>query len=173
KKWAELSGGQKVVRTASTGFNAATILVGMTVTGAILTFVYLEVVAPDSVTNWFNRAHDRVKKDPRCVQLLGGGTIKAYGEATWNRWARNRPIAASVTTDRYGVEHLRIHFNVEGDLDKGVVNLHLIKRPGQREYEYKYLFLDVAGTTRVYLENADDTQQYGENSKRGFLGVKW
>ena len=27
------------------------------------------------------------------MQLLGGGTIKAYGEPTWNRWARNRPIA--------------------------------------------------------------------------------
>ena len=61
--------------------------------GAVFTVLYLEVIAPDSVTNWFNRAHDRVKKDPRCVQLLGGGRIKAYGEETGNRWARNRPIA--------------------------------------------------------------------------------
>jgi len=61
--------------------------------GAIFTFVYLEVIAPDSVTNWFNRAHGRVRSDPQCVRLLGGGTIKAYGEETWSRWARNRPIA--------------------------------------------------------------------------------
>jgi hypothetical protein len=32
KKWAELTGGQKVVRTASTGLNAATILVGLALT---------------------------------------------------------------------------------------------------------------------------------------------
>jgi len=32
KKWAELSGGQRVVRTASTGASAATILVGLVVT---------------------------------------------------------------------------------------------------------------------------------------------
>jgi hypothetical protein len=36
----------------------------------------------------------RIKEDPRCTSLLGDRkTIKAYGEATWNRWARNRPIA--------------------------------------------------------------------------------
>ncbi|KAI5845358.1 TIM21-domain-containing protein [Tricharina praecox] len=173
KKWAELSRGQRAVRTASTGASAATILVGLAVTGAVFTFVYLEVIAPDSVTNWFNRAHARVKSDPQCVQLLGAGTIKAYGEETWNRWARNRPIAASVSTDRSGTEHLRVHFNVEGDLDKGVVNLHLIKRPGQKEYEYKYLYLDVAGRSRVYLENVDDTQRIGEGGKKKFLGVRW
>jgi hypothetical protein len=33
---------------------------------------------------------------------------------------------------------------VEGDLDRGVVNLHLIRKPGQA-YEYQYLYLDVAG----------------------------
>lgn len=162
------------MRTASTGVSAATILVGVALTGAIVTFVYLEVIAPDSVTNWFNRATDRVRSDPQCVQLLGGGRIKAYGEPTSNRWSRNRPIAASVSRDRSGFEHLRIHFYVEGDLDKGVVNLHLIKRPGDQEYEYKYLFLDVPGRSRVYLENADDTQRHGgDGRKKGFLGVKW
>lgn len=35
---------------------------------------------------------------------------------------------------------------VEGDIDKGVVNAHLVKRPGEHNYEYRYLFLDVAGT---------------------------
>jgi len=93
KKWGELSGGQKVVRTTSTGTSAAAILIGVLLTGVVFTVLYLEVIAPDSVTSWFNRAHDRVKKDPRCVQLLGGGRIKAYGEETGNRWARNRPIA--------------------------------------------------------------------------------
>lgn len=34
---------------------------------------------------------------------------------------------------------------VEGPLDYGVVNVHLVKRPGQDEFEYKYLALDVKG----------------------------
>ena len=34
---------------------------------------------------------------------------------------------------------------VEGDLDKGVVHLHLLRRPGQSDYEYRHLYLDVAG----------------------------
>ncbi|KAI5776367.1 TIM21-domain-containing protein [Geopyxis carbonaria] len=171
RQWGELSGGEKTVRAASTGASAATIIVGLLVTGAVFTVFYLEVMAPDSATNWFNRAHDRVKNDPDCVRLLGGGRIKAYGEPTSNRWARNRPIAHSVTTDRTGAEHLRIHFNVEGTLDKGVVSVHLIKKAGHSDYEYKYLYLDIAGN-RIYLENAD--KQGGTGSKaRGFMGVKW
>ena len=63
--------------------------------GAIGTFVYLDIVSPDSTTNWVSRAHDRVKKDRRCVALLGGGRIKAYGEPTENRWARNRYVPLS------------------------------------------------------------------------------
>lgn len=142
--------------------------------GTIFTFLYLEVIAPDSTINWFNRAHNRVKKDPQCIQLLGGGRIKAYGEKTQNRWERNRPIASSLTTDRSGTQNLRMHFNVEGDLNKGVVHLHLTKKPGQQmEYSYKYLYLDVSGK-RIYLENTDQAGGGSDGgSRRGFLGVRW
>ena len=55
---------------------------------------YLEVLSPDSKTNWFSRAVDRVKSDERCLRLLGRkGSIKAYGESTGDRWTRERPIA--------------------------------------------------------------------------------
>ena len=56
--------------------------------------LYTHVFAPDSVTNHFNRAVDRVKKDERCVGLLGNSKkITAYGEPTFNKWAKARPIA--------------------------------------------------------------------------------
>ena len=34
---------------------------------------------------------------------------------------------------------------VEGPLNRGVVRLHMLKRPGASELEYRYLFVDVAG----------------------------
>jgi import inner membrane translocase subunit TIM21 len=62
---------------------------------------------------YFNRAVDRIKKDPRCVELLGpGNKIVAYGEETYNKWRRARPIASTETRDPQGNEHLLIHFNV-------------------------------------------------------------
>jgi import inner membrane translocase subunit TIM21 len=62
--------------------------------GGVFTFLYLEVFSSDSKTRHFNRAVDRIRKDPRCTEVLGSGNkIKAYGEPTWNRWARARPIA--------------------------------------------------------------------------------
>lgn len=38
-----------------------------------------------------------------------------------------------------------MRFYVEGDLEKGTVHLHCAKRPGEDEYEYRYLYLDVPG----------------------------
>jgi import inner membrane translocase subunit TIM21 len=56
--------------------------------------LYLDVFAPDSKTRQFNLAVDRIKRDARCVALLGDSKrIRAYGEPTANRWARNRPLA--------------------------------------------------------------------------------
>jgi hypothetical protein len=56
--------------------------------------LYTEVFSLDSKTHHFNKAVDQVKKDPRCTELLGDSKkITAYGEPTWNKWARARPIA--------------------------------------------------------------------------------
>jgi import inner membrane translocase subunit TIM21 len=57
-------------------------------------FLYQEVFSPDSKVSYFNRAVDRIKKDQRCLELLGESkNITAYGEETWNKWRRARPIA--------------------------------------------------------------------------------
>jgi import inner membrane translocase subunit TIM21 len=183
--------------------------------------MYTQVFSPDSATSHFNRAVDRVKADQRCIELLGNSNkIKAYGEPTWNKWARARPIAyvlaiplpcrhapekslchsttsifidpldrSSIRKDQRGVEHLIMHFNVgtlhtlimanannakvEGPLDKGVVNLHMIKGPSDRELVYKYLVLDVKGHQRIYLENADAASDSPGKSKSKFFGVSW
>ena len=38
-----------------------------------------------------------------------------------------------------------MHFNVEGSLRSGVVNLHMIRGSDQADFEYKYLTLNVKG----------------------------
>jgi len=57
--------------------------------------MYTEVFALDSKTNHFNYAVNKIKKDPRCTELLGDSKkITAYGEGS-NRsnWRMARPIA--------------------------------------------------------------------------------
>lgn len=50
--------------------------------------------SPNSRTWQFEKAVDRIKNDARCINVLGDKReIKAYGENTHSRWARNRPIA--------------------------------------------------------------------------------
>ena len=57
-------------------------------------FLYADVLSPDSKVAYFNRAVDRIRKDPRCVELLGDARkITAHGEETHSKWRRARPIA--------------------------------------------------------------------------------
>lgn len=62
--------------------------------GAVSYFLYTEVFSPDSKTSYFNRAVDRIRKDPKCLSVLGeSNKITAYGDETWNKWRRARPIS--------------------------------------------------------------------------------
>ncbi|KAI9054499.1 hypothetical protein LZ554_001657 [Drepanopeziza brunnea f. sp. 'monogermtubi'] len=176
--WGDLSAGEKAARTTQQTFNFGFILLGAVLTGSVGYILYTEVFSLDSKTHHFNKAVDQVKKDPRCTELLGDSKkITAYGEPTWNKWARARPIASTLKTDHYGREHLIMHFNVEGPLNKGVVNLHMVKSTPDSElgsqFVYKYLALDVKGHQRIYLENADASLDSPAKSKTKIFGVSW
>jgi len=176
--WGELSVGEKAARTTQQTFNFSFILLGAVLTSGVAYVMYTEVFSLDSKTVHFNKAVNQVKKDTRCTDLLGDSKkITAYGEPTWNKWARARPIASSTRKDQYGREHLIMHFNVEGPLNKGVVNLHKIKPSAESESEggfvYKYLTLDVKGHPRIYLENADATLDSPAKSKTKLFGISW
>jgi len=56
-----------------------------------------------------------------------------------------------------------------------VVQIHLVKRAGQADFEYKYFFLDVKGHPRIYLENSDASSAAEGGEQKGFklFGVKW
>ncbi|KAH8804943.1 TIM21-domain-containing protein [Xylogone sp. PMI_703] len=188
--WGELSAREKVARTTQQTFNFSMLVVGAVLTGGVAYFMYTDVFSPDSKTSHFNRAVDQVKRDSRCIELLGDSKkITAYGEPTWNKWRRARPIASTIQKDQRGVEHLKMHFNVslprakceldltrlqvEGPLNTGVVNLHMIKRPSDHEFVYKYLAVDVKGHPRIWLENADTKPDSPGKSKTRFFGVEW
>ena len=59
-------------------------------------------------------------------------------------------------------------------MNNGVVRLHMVKYPSSSDFEYKYLFLDVKGHERIYLEKADESGK-GKGAKKqlSFFGAKW
>ena len=106
-----------------------------------------------------------------CGPMGRSGDVRAFGETTWNRWNRNRPIASKVETDRAGMEHFYMHFNAEGSKEKGVVQVQMTRLKGESEWEYRVLALDVPGRQRIYLENKE---KVGINKKGGkMFGVRW
>ena len=176
--WKQLSFGEKAARTTQQTFNIGLVLVGILGTGAVATVLWLEVFSTDSKTAIFNRAADRVRKDRTCLELLAGEgihnkrEIKAYGEPSWSRWARNRTIASRLEKDRAGIEHLHMHFYVEGPEARGTVNVHMMRAPGEKEFEYRMLALDVPGKQRYYLENADG-KKVDQRKQGRMFGVNW
>ncbi|DAA79039.1 TPA_exp: hypothetical protein A8136_2824 [Trichophyton benhamiae CBS 112371] len=169
-KWGQLSRAEKAARATQQSVNFLVILAGAAMTCGVFTFLYLDVFAPDSKTNQFNRAVNRVKDSDECLALLGDRKqIRAYGETSWNKWTRNRPIATTIDKDSKGNEHMRMNFHVSGPLNDGVVLVHLVKMAGQSDFEYHLLALDVKGHRRVYLENAGA----GKKSGSKIFGIQW
>lgn len=61
---------------------------------------------------------------------------------------------------------------VDGPLNNGTAQLHMIKPRGASDYEYKYLFVDVKGQDRIYLENAEASGA-GKKKQLRMFGVNW
>ncbi|KAK4199410.1 putative mitochondrial import inner membrane translocase subunit tim-21 precursor [Triangularia verruculosa] len=177
--WSSLSVLEKGARASQQTFNFGLVILGLTLTSGVLYVLYTEVFSPSSRTAYFNRAVDRIKTDARLIELLGDGKkIEAFGEETGNKWRRARPIASSEVTDRNGVEHMYISFNLKGPRGTGKAYVHLFKPVGGRQYEYKYFYVDVKGHQRIYLENAEAAAALAakERSKTEgfkFLGIRW
>ncbi|KAK5998578.1 Mitochondrial import inner membrane translocase subunit TIM21 [Cladobotryum mycophilum] len=171
--WSELSVAEKAGRATQQTFNFGMVIVGVVLTGTVAYFLWTDVFSPDSKISQFNRAVDKIKKDHRCLELLGDARkISAHGDETFNKWRRARPVSSSERTDPQGNHHIIMHFYVEGPLANGMAQLHMIKWRGYDDYEYKYLFLDVQGHERIYLENADTASRNG-TKQLSFFGVKW
>jgi len=157
----------------NTIFHAVSTFEAYTSQGGVIYLLYIEVFSADSKTRHFNRAVDRIRGDARALELLGSGhKIRAFGEPTSSKWARARPIASTLRKDRTGAEHLLMHFNVEGSERAGVVHLHMIKRPDQAEFKYKYLTLNVKGQSVLYLENAD-AEKAKVKPGLSLFGARW
>lgn len=62
--------------------------------GGVGYVLWTEVFSTESKVTYFNKAVDRIKKDHRCLELLGDSKkIVAHGEETHNKWRRARPIS--------------------------------------------------------------------------------
>jgi len=150
--------------------NLVVVLVGLVATGGVAYFLFSDVFSPSSKTAYFNRATTRIREDPRCQKLLGPGPqIAAHGEASWSKWAKSRWVSSTEETDKWGTEHMRFRFYVEGPLGQGVVHVHLTKRPSQSEYEYETLAVDVKGHQRIDL--VADEKKSGVAPK--IFGARW
>ncbi|KAI0878986.1 import inner membrane translocase subunit tim-21 [Hypoxylon argillaceum] len=172
--WSQLSVFEKASRATQQSFNFGIVVVGVVLAGGVGYFLYQDVFSPDSKTAYYNRAVDRIRKDPACLAVLGEAKkITAHGEETTNKWRRARPLASTLSTDAKGNDHLIMQFYVEGPLNNGVVHLHLVRRARHDEFEYKYLFVDVKGHQRIYLENADAKPSGGDSKKLRLFGVNW
>ncbi|OAA54832.1 import inner membrane translocase subunit tim-mitochondrial [Niveomyces insectorum RCEF 264] len=175
--WTELSAGEKTARAAQQTFNFGLVAAGVVLTGGVVYFLYTEVFAPGSKVVQFNHAVDRIKADPQCTDVLGGrSTIAAFGEPTWNKWRRARPIASTTRTDAQG-EHLLLTFYVRGERAQGTAQVHLVRQPGGGGgFVYRTFYVDVPGYERIYLENAPGSgggDQAGGGKKTTLFGIKW
>ncbi|KAF5000617.1 hypothetical protein FGRMN_1649 [Fusarium graminum] len=170
--WTKLSVGEKAARATQQSFNFGMILVGLVLTSGVGYFLWTDVFSPDSKISNFNRAVDKIRSDQRILEIMGDAKkITAHGDETFNKWRRARPVASSETTDARGDQHIMMHFYVDGPKNNGIARLHMVKYRGHSDFVYKYLFVDIKGHERIYLEHEDSSSKDGK--KFSLFGVKW
>ncbi|KXL43373.1 hypothetical protein M433DRAFT_56256, partial [Acidomyces richmondensis BFW] len=167
--WSTLTFRQKASRAATNTFHTGLLLLAITLTCTVAGVLYLEVLSPNSQTALFNRAADRVRSHPDCIRLLGPSReIRAFGEPSWSRWARNRRVAS--WDEPGGGKGMR--FYVEGPKGRGTVRVSVVSaRDGGGGWEWKILVLEGEGGEKVWLEGGPK-----EELKKGvgkMFGVKW
>ncbi|ANZ74194.1 BA75_00326T0 [Komagataella pastoris] len=155
-------------------FTASTALVigALGLAGISLYLLFSELFLPSGDTTTFNHAVTLVEKDPGAQKLLQidpGTRLKAYGEATGDKWTRNRPLRTSRRIGKDGYERILMRFHVESDNQVGIVSLEAVDKT-VFDQEFAYVYLDVPGKKRHYII-APQLPKKTENT--GFLGVKW
>lgn len=168
---------QRIKLAASFSFYAGIVLGGVGLLGLVIYYFVSELLLPSSDVQLFNKTFSIINKDPECQRILGKH-MKAHGDASGNKWSRNRPVASRRATDGYGREHVWMQFHVEGELvadteNGALVRLEMIRDPhGSNNFEYRYLVLEVPGQPRIHL--IDNTvKPHVKDKNVGFLGVKW
>jgi import inner membrane translocase subunit TIM21 len=82
--WSELSWRERGARTTQQSANLGVVILGIVMTGGVATVLWLEVFSGDSKTAVYNRAFERIRNDPKCIDVLAGrgkgGEIEAWGE---------------------------------------------------------------------------------------------
>lgn len=169
----------RIKHSLSFSFYSLIVVGGLGLTGLVVYYFVSDILLPTSDVQVFNRAFHIIQKDEETQKRLGGSKIKAYGEKTDNKWARNRPIASRRGFDFAGREYLLMQFHVAGDLEEGLVRLEMAKsdepnRAGAAQFDFRYLVLEVPGYQRHYLiDNTPKTPKRNFSTNKGFLGVKW
>ncbi|KAI0463971.1 hypothetical protein LJB42_002982 [Komagataella kurtzmanii] len=155
-------------------FTASTALVigALGLAGISLYLLFSELFLPSGDTTTFNHAVTLVEKDPGAQKLLQidpGTRLKAFGEATGDKWTRNRPLRTSRRIGKDGYERILMRFHVESDNQVGVVSLEAVDKT-VFDQEFAYVYLDVPGKKRYYIISP---QLPKKTENTGFLGVKW
>lgn len=168
--WGQLSPAEKVARTAQQSFNFTLIAGGLVATVVVFTLLYTDVFSPSSHISQYNHAVDRVRDSLECQEILGSkSSISALGPATGTSWRRVRP-KASVDTDKYGTERMRMRIGVKGDKDEGSIELYMVRRADEGSWGWGHLCLDVRGHERVWLERPGMEKKKEPGT---FMGIKW
>lgn len=76
--------------------------------------------------------------------------------------------------DRWGRERLLMQFHVQGELNKGLVRVEMIKDPnGSNAFDYRYLVLEIPSHPRIYLIDNTPKTAVKKSASNLFWGIKW
>jgi len=142
---------EKVKEAGKTVSYGGVWLVGIAVTGSLVYFIVRELFSEKSPMGIYTKSFKLIKQNQQVIDALGE-PIKGYGELTTRM--RRRHVAHQ-PYEKDGINYMRMQFYVEGPVTKGVACLEMKENESKR-YEYRYLYVELAGHPKKVIVLIDN-----------------
>lgn len=155
----QLTLGQKVKQSTKDASYLGVILAGLGVTGLMFYTIFHELFSGHSPNSVYSRALERCRADPRLKAALGE-PLQGHGETT-SRGRRRHVSHMEYIKD--GINYMRMKFYIKGPSRSGTVHLE-VKEDSHKNYEYRYLFVDLDGYPKRTIILEDNREIKGPSN---------
>ncbi|XP_051019837.1 mitochondrial import inner membrane translocase subunit Tim21 [Acomys russatus] len=142
---------QKVKEAGRDFTNLLVVLLGVSITGGLLYTIFKELFFSSSPNIIYGKALGKCRAHPEVIGVFGE-PLKGYGEMS--RRGRRQHVSF-VEYIKNGLKRIRVKFYIEGSEPgkQGTVHVEVEENPGSGQFEFRYIFVEVAPMRTIVVED--------------------
>lgn len=146
-----VSASQKVKEAGRDVTYLVVVLVGVSITGGLLYTIFKELFSSSSPNIIYGNALGKCRSHPEVIGVFGE-PVKGFGEMS--RRGRRQHVSFIEYANK-GLKRIRVKFYIEGSEPgkQGTVHAEVEENPGNGQFEFRYIFVEVTPTRYIIVED--------------------